>query len=107
MIVVTGGAGFIGSNIAARLAADGREVVVVDRLGDDGVKWRNLARVPLELILRPEELDGFLLARGAEVEAVVHMGAISSTTAVDADEVVATAVGHRRGEGLVRLTRLG
>ena len=90
MIVVTGGAGFIGSNIAARLAADGRDVVVVDRLGDDGIKWRNLARVPLELILRPEELDGFLAARGAGVEAVVHMGAISSTTATDADAVTAT-----------------
>ena len=90
MIVVTGGAGFIGSNIAARLAADGRDVVVVDRLGDDGIKWRNLARTPLELILRPEELDGFLTASGARVEAVVHMGAISATTAVDADEVVAT-----------------
>lgn len=90
MIVVTGGAGFIGSNIAARLAADGREVVVVDRLGDDGIKWRNLARIPLELILRPEELDGLLTQRGSEVEAVVHMGAISATTATDADEVVAT-----------------
>lgn len=88
MIVVTGGAGFIGSNIAARLAADGRDVVVVDRLGDDG-KWRNLARTPLELILRPEELDGFLAAGGADVEAVVHMGAISATTATDADEMVA------------------
>lgn len=90
MIVVTGGAGFIGSNIAARLAADGRDVVVVDRLGDDGVKWRNLARVPLELILRPEELDGVLARRGDGVQAVVHMGAISSTTAMDADEVTAT-----------------
>ena len=90
MIVVTGGAGFIGSNVAARLAADGRDVVVVDRLGDDGIKWRNLAATPLELILRPEELDGFLAARAGEVEAVVHMGAVSATTATDADEVVAT-----------------
>ena len=90
MIVVTGGAGFIGSNIAARLAADGRDVIVVDRLSDDGVKWRNLARTPLELILRPEELDAFLAAQGSVVEAVVHMGAISATTATDADQVVAT-----------------
>ncbi len=89
MIVVTGGAGFIGSNIAGRLAADGRDVVVVDRLGDGG-KWRNLARTPLELILRPEELDGFLADYGGAVEAVVHMGAVSATTATDADEVAAT-----------------
>lgn len=92
MIVVTGGAGFIGSNIAARLAADGRDVVVVDRLGADGIKWRNLARVPLERILPPEALDGFLQDEGAAVEAVVHMGAISSTTAVDADEVAAVNI---------------
>ena len=39
-------------------------VVVVDRLGDDGIKWRNLQRTPLELILRPEELDGFLVSTG-------------------------------------------
>ena len=90
MIVVTGGAGFIGSNIAARLAADGHDVVVVDRLGDDGVKWRNLAKTPLELILAPEELDGFLAGHRRDVEAVVHMGAISSTTARDADEVNVT-----------------
>ena len=90
MIVVTGGAGFIGSNIAHRLAADGHDVVVVDRLGDDGVKWRNLAKTPLELILAPEELDGWLAENGRDVEAVVHMGAISATTARDADEINAT-----------------
>ena len=43
MIVVTGGAGFIGSNLVAGLAARGdHEVVVCDRLGADE-KWRNLA----------------------------------------------------------------
>ena len=89
MIVVTGGAGFIGSNIAAALVRRGEDVVVVDRLGSDGIKWRNVARTPLELILAPEELNDFLRVRGNEVSAIVHMGAISSTTASDADEVVA------------------
>ena len=41
MILLTGGAGFIGSNLHAALVARGREVVVVDRLRDQG-KWRNL-----------------------------------------------------------------
>ena len=90
MIVVTGGAGFIGSNIAARLAALGERVVVADRLGDDDIKWRNLAKTPLELIVTPQELPGFLADNRREVSAVVHMGAISATTAIDADAVVAT-----------------
>ena len=43
MIVITGGAGFIGSNLAAALEERGeRELVVCDRLGS-GEKWRNLA----------------------------------------------------------------
>ena len=92
VILVTGGAGFIGSNIAAALARRGEDVAVVDRLGSDGVKWRNLSRAPLERILPPEELDAFLRDWGAEVTAVIHMGAISSTTASDGDEVVAVNI---------------
>ena len=50
MILVTGGAGFIGSNLHAALARRGREAVVVDRLGAEG-KWRNLlAHPPAQLI---------------------------------------------------------
>ena len=89
VILVTGGAGFIGSNIAAALARRGEAVAITDRLGCDGIKWRNISRTPLEAILAPGDLDAFLRERGAEVAAVVHMGAISSTTASDADEVVA------------------
>lgn len=43
MILVTGGAGFIGSDILAALRARGERVVVCDRLGDDD-KWRNLGQ---------------------------------------------------------------
>ena len=62
MILVTGGAGFIGSNLHAALARRGAEAVVVDRLGHDG-KWRNLARHPPAEIIRPDALDAFLATR--------------------------------------------
>jgi CDP-paratose 2-epimerase len=41
-IVITGGAGFIGSNLAASLAVDGEQVIVLDNLSRPGVE-RNLA----------------------------------------------------------------
>ncbi|HEY5597840.1 MAG TPA: ADP-glyceromanno-heptose 6-epimerase [Kiloniellales bacterium] len=87
MILVTGGAGFIGSNLAAALAARGDPVVICDRLGSHG-KWRNIAPVEVADILAPEALPAFLEAHGDELRAVVHMGAISETTAEDADALV-------------------
>jgi ADP-L-glycero-D-manno-heptose 6-epimerase len=90
MIVVTGGAGFIGSNLQAALAASGQETVVVDRLRANG-KWRNLATHPPARLLPPEQLDDFL-ATHPPVEAIVHLGAISETTATDGDLVWATNV---------------
>ena len=87
MYLVTGGAGFIGSNLVAALCARGAEVVVVDRLGH-GEKWRNLAHHPVAAVLPPEELAGFW-ARHPPIQAVLHIGAISTTTATDADDVVA------------------
>jgi ADP-L-glycero-D-manno-heptose 6-epimerase len=89
MILVTGGAGFIGSNIVAALNDSGRcDVAICDYLGTDE-KWRNLRkRVFLEFI-QPADLLPWLANR-RDLEAIIHMGAISSTTATDADEVVDT-----------------
>jgi ADP-L-glycero-D-manno-heptose 6-epimerase len=85
MILVTGGAGFIGSNLHAALAARGLEAVVVDRLRNAG-KWRNLAAHPPARLIPPEDLDDFL-ADHPPIELVFHLGAISSTTATDGDLV--------------------
>ena len=85
--VVTGGAGFIGSNIVASLDERGDDVIVVDVLGN-GEKWRNLASRRLLDIVPPCGLIAALEAAGSKVAAVFHMGAISSTTETDADLIV-------------------
>ena len=88
MIVVTGGAGFIGSNIVAELARRGTpDILVCDRLGD-GEKWRNLASAEIAGMVAPEDLFDFLEAAGKRTEAVIHMGAISDTTESDVDFLV-------------------
>ncbi len=86
MILVTGGAGFIGSNLHAALAADRQEVVICDRLGHEGDKWRNLRHHAPTEVLRPEELFTYL-EHDMRITAIVHLGAISETTATDADLV--------------------
>lgn len=87
MIVVTGAAGFIGSNIVAALNERGvDDILVCDRLGSDG-RWQNLRKRMFTDFVQPEELLTRLSAR-PDISAVIHMGAISATTAVDGDEVI-------------------
>jgi len=88
MLLVTGGAGFIGSNVVASLNDAGRaDVVVNDELGTDQ-KWRNLGKRQLADVVPPDKLFDWLGNR--KLDAVIHLGAISDTTATDADLVVET-----------------
>ena len=88
MLLVTGGAGFIGSNVVAALNDAGRaDVAVCDVLGHDG-KWRNLAKRQLADVVPPAQLMDWL--KGRRLEAVIHLGAISETTATDGDLVIET-----------------
>jgi len=87
MFLVTGGAGFIGSNVVASLnEAGASDVVVNDLLGNDDAKWRNLAKRQLADLVPPGELIRWL--DGRKLDAVIHMGAISDTTASDGDLVM-------------------
>ena len=90
MLLVTGGAGFIGSNVVASLNEAGRaDIAVNDILGSEG-KWRNLAGRQLAEFVPPADLLRWL--DGRKLDAVVHLGAISSTTATDADLLIETNV---------------
>jgi ADP-L-glycero-D-manno-heptose 6-epimerase len=85
MYVITGGAGFIGSNVAAAIEARGLgKVVICDRLGNEE-KWRNIANLDLINIIQPEKLFDYLGGNELSVKGVIHMGAISSTTETNAD----------------------
>lgn len=78
MYVITGGAGFIGSNLAAEIEdRDLGEIVIVDRLRD-GDKWRNIAKRSLRNIVFPEKMFSYLNAHAGEVDAVIHFGSMSS-----------------------------
>ena len=88
MILVTGGAGFIGSNVVAGLNEAGlTDIVVNDKLGD-GAKWRNLAKRQIADFVPPADLGAWL--KGRKLETIVHLGAISATTATDGDEVISS-----------------
>lgn len=81
MIVVTGGAGMIGSNLIRRLNADGvSDILVVDDL-TDGTKFRNLAPVQIaDYIDKDDFLDQLARGHFGPIEAIFHQGACSSTT---------------------------
>lgn len=88
MIIVTGGAGFIGSNIVAELEKQGyKDIVVVDWLGSDD-KWKNIAKRELAAIVSPENMLEYIKDNEKQIEAIIHMGAISATTEKDVDLII-------------------
>ena len=88
MILVTGAAGFIGSNLVAELAANAEgSIVACDSMGD-GDKWRNLAKHEVTEMVNPSDLFSFLNKYGNSIDLIFHMGAISSTTETNVDLII-------------------
>jgi len=82
MIVVTGGAGFIGSNIVKALNEQGRtDIIVVDNL-KNGKKFINIADCDISDYLDKEDFQQRIFAEQGlpEIEAIFHEGACSATT---------------------------
>jgi len=87
MIVVTGGAGFIGSAIVWKLNQLGEtKIIIVDELGTDD-KWKNLVPLKYEDFIHKDDFISMIIDREApfEISCIIHMGANSSTTERDAD----------------------
>ena len=84
MIVVTGGAGFIGSNLVHGLNEHGRDdILVVDNL-EDGRKFLNIRDAKIADYLDQDEFLDWLVENGDDaVDAVFHLGACSDTTEWD------------------------
>jgi len=89
MYFVSGGAGFIGSNLLAALEQRGDGALVVcDRLRSND-KWRNISKREISDIVHPEQMFDFLEANKTRLRAIFHMGAVSATTETNADLIVA------------------
>jgi len=87
MIIITGGAGFIGSAMAWELNRQGhKDILVVDNLASTS-KWRNLVGLAYHRYIHKDNFLDLLKTRYMEgrIEAVIHMGACSSTTEADCD----------------------
>lgn len=96
MIIVTGGAGFIGSALVWRLNQEGiSDIVVVDRLGN-GPKWKNLNKRRVAAFVHKDELFDWLEGDGAResIDAIFHMGASSATTETDVDYLVRNNINY-------------
>jgi len=89
MIVVTGGAGFIGSAIVWRLNELGEtKIIVVDELGTDE-KWRNLVPLKFDDFVHKDDFISMIVDREDpfKIDSIIHMGANSSTTEKDANHL--------------------
>lgn len=86
MIIVTGGAGFIGSALIWRLNQSGEDnIIIVDEFGENE-KWKNLVSLKFADVFDKDDF-GHMAASGflktVKIDTIIHLGACSSTTEKD------------------------
>ena len=89
-ILVTGGAGFIGSNLAKSLAADGHDVVVADTFRH--ADWQNLVDFPGDVLTMAGPLDFLEISCLARFEVIFHQASITDTTVIDQADMMTNNV---------------
>ncbi len=103
MIIVTGGAGFIGSALVWGLNQKGRDdILIADHLGQS-TKWKNLNQLKFKDYLEKDQLINYLEKElpGPSIDGILHMGACSSTTEGDVSYLI-----HNNTEFSKKLMRL-
>lgn len=90
MILVTGGAGFIGSNVVSALSGQS-EVVICDWFGNED-KWKHIRNAAFEEVVFPDFLPQWLDSYGGRLTGVIHMGAVSATTERNVDLIVSSNI---------------
>jgi ADP-L-glycero-D-manno-heptose 6-epimerase len=90
MIIVTGGAGFIGSCLVKTLNNLGEEnILIIDNLGNDE-KWKNCRKLRFRKIIQVKEFEDIIKNKSLKekIKVIFHLGANSSTTEKDADSLI-------------------
>lgn len=91
MIIVTGAAGFIGSNMIAELASTGDQLIVACDYWGSGKKWMNVSKHFIADFVHPDQLLQYI-RQEKRIRAVLHLGAISATSELNLDSLIRTNI---------------
>ena len=92
MLAITGAAGFIGSNLLAVLDTTSPGTVVAIDVVDNDIKQANVTKRSAVTWIKPSDMQCYLDGNTVDIDAIIHLGAETATTATDRDAVFAVNV---------------